>query len=682
MERRTGICLPLAALRTKDCPSCGDFLALKTLADFCSGCGLKIVQLLPVNDTGTQSSPYSGLSAFALHPLYIRLEALPEFSGVLKSSKKFATAYKDFLEDFPATPRFDYDGLFVRKNALLRLLYEWARKRPEWFDTEPQLQKFALQNDWLVEYVIFKVLKDENAQSFWKQWNQFDQSPTRARVSQLWRGKAKKVRNNFYTWLQMRAHEQFKEGSDYLRAKGILLKGDIPILMNEDSADCWAHGENFDSSWRAGSPPDGDNPLGQSWGFPVYNWRRMKADNYSWWKHRVQVASQYYDAFRIDHVLGFFRIWASKENESTAYLGRTLPYVDFSQEELEKLGFSKERIKWLCEPHIPTSLIEDITWNHDEATFFLSQVCDRVKNEELWTFKQQITGDKDILGYVFCEDERKNTAVRQALAKKWRDRALIKTKGSLFIKASGCEMSTAWSTLSEKEKEALNELFCQTGKKENELWRQNALETLGVLVGASSMIPCAEDLGASLEVMPEVLSQLGILSLKVLRWMRLWQDEGQPYVPLKEYPLMSVATTSVHDSSTLRQWWNGEKESVKAFLHLFEPSEDDTGEEGAQDETAEKLPCADEVFSPVAARFVLQKAALCQSVFFINPIQDYLYLDESFYAQDESQERINVPGTVSSFNWTYRIPVTLEELCENDGLKGAISEIVQIHDNN
>ena len=684
MERRTGISLPLAALRTKDCPSCGDFLALKQLADFCLGCGLKMVQLLPVNDTGTQASPYSGLSAFALHPLYVRVEALPEFPAALKASRKLQAAHKAFLADFPASSRFDYERLCSRKYELLHLVYEAARKASGWEQTEQQMQKFVLQNDWLASYAVFKNLKDENAQRSWKQWQQSEQTPSREKILERWRNKNKKTRHEFYVWLQMRAHEQFKEASDYLRAKGILLKGDIPILMNEDSVDCWAHREYFDPTWRAGSPPDGENPLGQSWGFPVYNWKRMAQDNYSWWKSRVQVAAQYYGAFRIDHVLGFFRIWASRENESTAYLGRTLPYVDFADADLEALGFSKDRITWLCQPHIPTGLIEDITWNHGEAVYFLERVCDRVKNEELWTFKQQITGDKDILETVFCEDERKNNAVRLALAKKWRDRALIKTEDDRYIKASCYENSTAWLTLNDKEKQALCELFCEASKKENELWGQNALETLGAVTGASAMIACAEDLGVNLDVMPEVLSKLGILSLKVLRWTRAWDEAGQPYVPLEEYPLLSVATTSVHDSSTLRQWWNGEKESVRAFLRLFAPvggDEDSTASEGkTQDEKGEMLPCADDAFSSSTARFVLEKAAGCESVFFINPIQDYLYLDGSFYAADESQERINIPGTVSSFNWTYRIPATLEELCANDKLKAAIGEIARIHD--
>ena len=445
MERRTGISLPLAALCTKDCQSCGDFLALKELADFCSSCGIKLVQLLPVNDTGTQSSPYSALSAFALHPLYIRVEALPEFPEAARASRKLSAAHKAFLASFPASTRFDYESLCARKNELLRLVYDAARKRPEWSETEQQIAKFVSQNDWLASYAVFKNLKDEYQQRSWKEWKKADQNLVREKILQRWRQESKMVKHGFYAWLQLRAHEQFKEASDYLKGKGILLKGDIPILMNEDSADCWSQREYFDPTWRAGSPPDGENPLGQNWGFPVYNWQKMKEDDYLWWKMRVQVASEYYGAFRIDHVLGFFRIWAVRENESTAYLGRTLPYVDFGSADLEALGFGTERITWLCQPHIPTGLIEDITWNHDEAVTFLSKVCDRVKNEELWTFKPSVTGDEDILNTTFCEDERKNNAVRLALATKWRDRALIKTEDDRYSRhqAARCRLRGA-----------------------------------------------------------------------------------------------------------------------------------------------------------------------------------------------------------------------------------------------
>ncbi|MGN0728717.1 4-alpha-glucanotransferase [Treponema sp.] len=669
MEKRTGVVVPLSALYTKDCAACGDFLALKDFADFCGKAGLSLIQLLPVNDTGTQSSPYSGLSAFALHPLFIRISALPEFTAALKGSRQFASAYRNFEKNFVYARRFDYDAVVSEKNQLLHLLFNYVEKSAA-DDSSPenlsaQLDKFVRSNNWVIPYAVFKNIKDENMQASWKSWDEQVRTLTRDKIMLKWNNKAKKSSHRFFVWCQMRAAEQFKESADYLRSKGIILKGDIPILMNEDSVDCWMYPEFFRQDLRAGSPPDGENPLGQNWGFPTYDWERLEADGFSWWKNRIKVASQYYDAFRIDHVLGFFRIWAAKEAETTAYLGHTVPYADFSRKTLNELGFSDDRIKWLSEPHIPTGLIENITWNHGEAVYFLEQVCDRVNGEELWNFKKEISGDKEIFSRKFCDDKAKDDAVKNALAEKWRDRSLIQIEKDRFIKVFTFEKSSAWKTLSWDEQEKLKALFSQTEEKESALWKQQSLSSLGAIVRASDMIPCAEDLGVNLKVLPEVLGALEIFSLKVVRWCREWEKDGQPYIPFSQYPERSVAVTSVHDSSTLRQWWNSEKDSVRAFLAAC---------------GGNNCPDANSAFTPDIAEFVLRSVARCGSSLLVNPLQDYLFMEHCFYLENENDERINVPGSVNSFNWTYRIPAAVSELAENRSLLNKINAVVQLHD--
>ena len=670
MKKRTGIVVPLSALYTKDCPSCGDFLALKDLADFCKKAGFSIVQLLPVNDTGTQSSPYSGLSAFALHPLFIRINALPEFAAAMKGNKAFATAYKAFEKEFGYKKRFDYDAVLGEKTKLLHLLFNYIEKKNSKDEAEAnklnkELAKFVRSNQWIIPYAVFKNIKDENMQASWKSWDESIQKLSYDQIKLKWQNKAKKSSHDFFVWCQLRASEQFKEGAESLRAKKIILKGDIPILMNEDSVDCWTYPEFFRQELRAGSPPDGGNPMGQNWGFPTYDWDRLEADEFTWWKDRIKTSAQYYDAFRIDHILGFFRIWASKENETTAYLGHTIPYADFTRKTLNELGFDDDRIKWISEPHIPTGTIESITWNHDEATAVLEKVCDRVKTEELWTFKKEIDGDKEIYAMNFFEDEGKNNAVKNALAEKWRDRSLIQIKKDRFIKVYAFENSTAWKTLSGEEQEKLRKLFEEIEVKENKLWEKQATTTLSAIVHASDMIPCAEDLGVNLPVMPEVLKKLDILSLKVIRWPRQWEKPGQPYIPFADYPELSVATTSVHDSSTLRQWWNQEKDSVWAFINSVE---------------CENKPDGNSAFTPEIAEFILRSLASCKSALLINPLQDYLFLEHSFYLENEDDERINIPGSVNTFNWTYRIPVTIEEMSGNKGLLNKIKTIVETHD--
>ncbi|MBP5748984.1 MAG: 4-alpha-glucanotransferase, partial [Treponema sp.] len=204
-------------------------------------------------------------------------------------------------------------------------------------------------------------------------------------------------------------------------------------------------------------------------------------------------------------------------------------------------------------------------------------------------------------------------------------------------------------------------------EKENSLWKEQALSVLTPIVHASSMIPCAEDLGVNLAVMPEVLKQLEILSLKVVRWNSLWEEDGQPYYPLEKYPELSVATTSVHDSSTVRQWWQDEKQSVQAFIKAVNPSEDEAVD-------------PDKPFDEKAAAFVMENSAKCGSALFINPLQDYLYLQQKYFLEDAQSERINVPGSVNAFNWTYRMPVSVEALLQDEEFIQRVQKVVKIHD--
>lgn len=693
MEKRTGVVIPLAALYTKDCEAVGDFMALKPFADFCQACGFSVIQLLPVNDTGTQSSPYSGLSAFALHPLYIRIESLPEFEGALQGDKAFASAYKTYIKSNKYKGRFDYDKLTQEKYKLLHLLYSHAEKLAEGKKTasktgvnvvnagdgsasaikfKAELENFAEENGWVIAYAVFKNLKDSAMQASWKSWDEHLQKLSRDQIMLRFKNKALKSSHNFFVWCQMRAAQQFKEAADYVKSKGILLKGDIPILMNEDSTDCWAWPEFFNQDLRAGSPPDGENPSGQNWGFPTYNWARLEADEFNWWKNRIKTASQYYSAFRIDHILGFFRIWAVKDREGSAYLGHTEPYASLSRKELNALGFDDSRLRWLSQPHIPTGLIEDITWNHDEAHRFLSLVADRLGDEELWLFKKDIGVSGDIYTVHFCDDISKDANVKRALEKKWNDRCLIEIEDNTFIPVYTYENSTAWKSLGWDEQQKLRQAFDGLKEKENSLWKEQALSVLTPIVHASSMIPCAEDLGVNLAVMPEVLKQLEILSLKVVRWNRLWEEDGQPYYPLEKYPELSVATTSVHDSSTVRQWWQDEKQSVQAFIKAVASCE------GEADESVAVEP--DMPFDEKVAAFVMENSAKCASALFINPLQDYLYLQQKYFLEDAQSERINVPGSVNAFNWTYRMPVSVEALLQDEEFIQRVQKVVKIHD--
>ena len=695
MERKTGVVVPVSALYTKDCPASGDFVALKSFADFCEKCGLSVIQLLPVNDTGTHSSPYSCLSANALHPLYIRLESLPEFADAKSSNRAFSAAYKSFKKECAYNRRFNYKKVCEEKINLLHLIYAHLEKRMllkaknagasqgagqdglEYLKhIDFEMNEFVSDNPWVVPYAVFKDFKDVYSQASWKDWDEMQRKMTRRQIELRWSNRALRGSLNFYVWCQMRAFQQFKDAADYIRGKGIILKGDVPILMNEDSVECWAWPEFFDQDLRAGSPPDSDNPTGQRWGFPVYDWDRIAEDDFAWWKQRIRCASNYYSAFRLDHVLGFFRLWTYKNSETTAFLGHESPYAYTERRVLEKMGFSEGRIKWLSQPHIPTRLVSDLTGNLDVAHAALEKVAVRIKDEELWTFKDSIKSDSDIFAVDFSDDSGLNLRIREALAKKWLDRTLMEIEKDCFVPVWSYEISTSWKSLSDEEKSLLKNEFAELFEQKNELWKSHANEVLGPIVQASDMQPCAEDLGVDFPAVKEVLPELNIASLRVVRWTRFWSKDGQPYEDFDTYPPLSVCTTSVHDSSTIRQWWQDEKSSVWAFLDAAKKIREKM-QISFEDPDVIDGNCD---FTPDVARFVLENCALCSSLWYVNPLQDYLYMEEKCWAENAEDERINVPGTVSERNWTLRLPVDLDELLSNGALIDKIKKIVITHD--
>ncbi len=660
----TGVSIPLGALRTDKNSCVGQFTDLIPFADFCKKASLGIIQLLPVNDTGTESSPYSALSAFALHPIYADLAAIPES----KTTPNFQEMLSSLVLKYAKEKRYSYIEIRNEKVSILRSIFEANYEKILKLD---KLSVWKKENPWIKNYSVFMCLKYENLQSGWKEWKK---KYTPKDIDKIYEENERQKELLFFAWMQFRLDEQFSKASAYVRKQGIILKGDIPIMMNIDSADVWANPEYFNKDLRAGSPPDAENPSGQNWGFPIYNWETLRTDGYSWWKDRLKQASKYYDAYRIDHVLGFFRIWATPENETTAKMGWTEPFEPIKKSELLALGFSDERIKWLSLPHVPTKEIADVLGGDwERARNEMSVLMDRIGQEELWLFKDKIKSDKDILSCTQISDSVKNKlceywsnrtlrALPDAICPSLHDKAIYEQLGMLYSPMWTFTDSVSWNSLRENEKLDLLDLFKSKQKNMEELWSEHAHRLLLELTSSTSMIPCAEDLGAMPECVPEVLNMLNIMGLRVVRWCRKWDEDKQPFVPFSKYDRMSVTTTSVHDSSTLRQWWLYDADAEKLL-------------------DGKKIPeyVMPGVYTPKIAKYLLKEIAKSKSLWCIHPVQDLLAMSARYYSDNPEDERINVPGTVTKFNWTYRLPVTLDKLMSDTALIKAISEVAGKH---
>ena len=236
--------------------------------------------------------------------------------------------------------------------------------------------------------------------------------------------------------------------------------------------------------------------------------------------------------------------------------------------------------------------------------------------------------------------------------------------------------STSWASLNGEEKEKLTKLFTTVGKESEKAWKKQSEDILGTLTKSVKMIPCGEDLGVAISCVPEVMNKYNILGLRVVRWNRIWSDYGQPYIPFEKIDNLSVTTTSVHDSSTIRQWWDTEKDSIKAFI-FANPQEFNITEteESSIWNKADEL--SKQPFEPDTAEKILKACSRTNSKWLINPLQDFLYMNKEYWLEKAEDERINIPGTVSMFNWTYRLPVDIETLSKDDVLINKIKNIAQ-----
>ncbi len=677
-SRISGIVVPLSALRSHQSPACGEYPDLAILGNLAADWNFELVQLLPVNDSGYQSSPYSALSAFALHPIYLRVAELPEVAckegiALVRAAAELAALHAD-------DERFRYGPYLHAKLAILeRVFRELAAPRLglvlrsdtaqvstesvpiQLAKTGPDAETFARwisAHPWVKAYAVFSELKRRNGGKPWWEW-EAERDPSPQRIEELWLSPDLLAGTRFRAWLQWRAEEQFVHAARALHASGIDLMGDIPILINEDSAEVWARRSLFRLGLSAGAPPDMYAQLGQNWGFPIYDWDALAREGYGFWRERLAAASTFYTAYRIDHVLGFFRIWALSVCERTGYLGRFVPDAYITRDELAARGFSPERIRWLSEPHLRTEGLIRASGG-DQTAAFESALCvlDRIGDEELFLFKRTIRGERDIetlaeVGQPGYGGAGFPASLRDFLLASWRDRVLFEFEPERYAAAWRYREASAWSSLSTGEQEALEELFRSKRAEGERLWDEAGRKILGMLCASSDMLPCAEDLGSVPPCVPQALADLGILGLRVLRWTREWGKPGDPYVPLASYPELSVACPSVHDSSTLREWWEREadRDAVWALV----------GGEGSAPPRLE----------PEVAACILGALARSASRIVAFPLQDLLALGRAFRSADPAAERINVPGSVNEWNWGWRLPATLEAIAADRTLAEA-----------
>lgn len=675
-EKISGLAVPLLSLKVEG-GACGEFPDIAPLARLARRWDMGIIQLLPVNDTGWQTSPYSALSAFALNPVYLRIEELPEIAGGAGTPQASVAARNEAVgaahrlaAEFGNAKKVPYHDILARKLEILGGL---------WKDLAGQggllaeVETWVRDNAWVRPYACFVELKRRFGGKPWWEWPRH-RDPDGAHVDALWNSPEFSSDIRFWAWLQMRAKEQFVRACSEARENGIDIMGDIPILMNADSADVWFDRGLFDTELSAGAPPDMYSHLGQNWGFPLYRWDEIERRSYEFWKNRLAYADKFYTSYRIDHVLGFFRIWAIGTHEQDGFLGRFVPEFSLSYPELAGLGFDSARIRWLSKPHVPQSAIDGALSGLPDAVRLriMAGLFVQIGNEPLYLFAPAIRGGGDIAAAIRAAGRTGDTlpsdrgeassdaafsACGDAMMAWWRNRALYEYAPGQFVPSWEYHGTTAWNSLSGHEKSLLEALISRRKAESLILWEKTGRKTLKTLVESVGMKACAEDLGAVPPCVPSVLEELGIPGLRVLRWNRKWDREGSPYVPFDEYPENSVACISVHDSTNLRQWWREEADRDALWAMAIRA----IGDAGSK-----ASPTPPEDLDPGSVFFILKAFATVRSKYVIHPLQDILAASATYREENPADERINVPGTTDGANWLYRTKIGLEDLLADD----------------
>ena len=332
---QTGVAVPVSALRSPG-HGIGEFADLVGLADWAASVGFELVQILPVQDTGNDPSPYAGMSALALHPVYLRIEDIEGSEAVLD-------AYLREQAPLAARPRVDHAAALTSKVRALRAIFE----RLDGGRLAAAVDDFAAERPWLSEHVAYRILKERHGGRPWTEWEEH-RDPTPDDLPAILASDATETR--FQLWVQREADRQLRAVAEAMDARGVRLKGDIPILMHDDSADVWLHRHLFDREGRAGAPPDMYSDEGQYWSFPCYDWQAMAEDDHAWWRRRLRHAARYFHALRIDHVLGFFRIWRIPSDRRTGRLGIFDPTVELKRGELNRRGLDDGFLDWIASP--------------------------------------------------------------------------------------------------------------------------------------------------------------------------------------------------------------------------------------------------------------------------------------------------------------------------------------------
>lgn len=652
-RKLAGTLVPVFSLRTRKSAGIGDFGDLKVMIDFVASTGQKVLQLLPVNDTTithtwTDSYPYSCISVFAIHPQYANLHALPE----LKDAKARAEAEKTRAE-LNALDKIDYGKVNDFKINYLRQIFN--QEGEKMMKTAEYKAFFQDTKQWLVPYAQYSYLRDKNGTADFNQWSDhqvWDEVERKA----LTDPKTAAYKNvAFFYFVQFVLDRQMQEAHEHAKAKGVILKGDIPIGVNRNGCDVWMEPKYFNLNGQAGAPPDDFSANGQNWGFPTYNWFEMLKDGCQWWNRRFQNMARYFDAYRIDHVLGFFRIWEIPVSSVHGLLGQFAPALAMSREEIESYGlhFQEDRF---TRPFITDWVLDRVF--HERAGEVKEKYLDRL-DDERYQMKPEVDTQRKVEALFADATDEKELWLRDGLYALISDVLFVRdhTNPGVFHPRISAQLDFIYESLYDNDKAAFNRLYNDYFyRRNNQFWYQEAMKKLPKLVQATRMLVCAEDLGMVPDCVPWVMDELKILSLEL---QSMPKDPSVKFGHLSRNPYRSVCTISSHDMPTLRMWWDENIQRTQEYYNTM-----------LYRQGPAPHPLPGWLASDIISRHLTSPSMLC-----ILSIQDWLATDEALRLPDANAERINIPANPKHY-WRYRMHLNIEDLAADKRFVQNITEMI------
>lgn len=652
-RKLAGTQVPVFSLRTRKSAGIGDFGDLKTMIDFVASTGQKVLQLLPINDTTithtwTDSYPYSCISVFAIHPQYVDLHALPE----LKDAKARAEAEKTRAE-LNALNKIDYEKVNDFKINYLRQIFN--QEGEKMMKTAEYKAFFQDTELWLVPYAQYSYLRDKNGTADFNQWPDhqvWDEAERKALADP----KTAAYKNvAFFYFVQFVLDRQMQEAHEHAKAKGVILKGDIPIGVNRNGCDVWMEPKYFNLNGQAGAPPDDFSANGQNWGFPTYNWFEMLKDGCQWWNRRFKNMARYFDAYRIDHVLGFFRIWEIPVHSVHGLLGQFAPALAMSREEIESYGlhFQEDRF---TRPFITDWVLDRMF--HERAGEVKEKYLDRL-DDERYQMKPEVDTQRKVEALFADVTDEKELWLRDGLYALISDVLFVRdhTNPGVFHPRISAQLDFIYESLYDNDKAAFNRLYNDYFyRRNNQFWYQEAMKKLPKLVQATRMLVCAEDLGMVPDCVPWVMDELKILSLEL---QSMPKDPSVKFGHLSRNPYRSVCTISSHDMPTLRMWWDENVQRTQEYYNTM-----------LYRQGPAPHPLPGWLASDIISRHLTSPSMFC-----VLSIQDWLATDEALRLPDADAERINIPANPKHY-WRYRMHLNIEDLAADKRFVQNITEMI------